>query len=113
MAACSTRRRSRRAGLRVEAIHDERGYRRIRRELARQYDVGARSRIEVVDVDLEGDRRLIVHHKVLSRPLQEDTRRVLQHVADLWGYEVVLREVDQTSDTVLKEHTSEARPVFF
>src|SRR3981081_3675361 len=27
------------AGIRVDAIHDERGYRRVRRELARQYDV--------------------------------------------------------------------------
>src|SRR6202045_2745092 len=29
-----------RAGVKVDAIHDERGYRRVRRELARQYDVG-------------------------------------------------------------------------
>ena len=29
-----------RAGILVDAIHDERGYRRLRRELARQYDVG-------------------------------------------------------------------------
>ena len=28
------------AGIRVDAIHDERGYRGVRRELARQYDVG-------------------------------------------------------------------------
>ena len=30
--------------LRVEAIHDERGYRRLRRALARQYDVGLHRR---------------------------------------------------------------------
>ena len=29
-----------RSGILVDAIHDERGYRRLRRELARQYDVG-------------------------------------------------------------------------
>src|SRR4029453_15117232 len=28
------------AGIRVDAIHNERGYRRIRRELSRQHDVG-------------------------------------------------------------------------
>jgi stage V sporulation protein R len=45
------------AGIRVDAIHDERGYRRVRRELARQYDVGfIDPNIEVVDVDLSGDR---------------------------------------------------------
>ena len=100
----------------VSAIHDERGYRRIRRTLAQQYDVAwLDPDIQVVDVDLEGDRRLILHHKLLKQAYlrEEDARRVLQHIADLWGYEVVLREIDQTSDTVLKEHTSEARPVFF
>ena len=98
------------------AIHDERGYRRIRRALARQYDMAwLDPDIQVVDVDLAGDRRLILHHKLLKQAYlrEEDARRVLQHLADLWGYEVVLREIDQTSDTVLKEHTSEARPVFF
>jgi stage V sporulation protein R len=28
---------------------------------------------------------------------------VLQHLADLWSYDVLLREVD-AADTVLKEH---------
>src|SRR5262249_17932169 len=46
-----------RAGMKVDAIHDERGYRRVRRELARQYDVSLMdANIEVVDVDLSGDR---------------------------------------------------------
>jgi stage V sporulation protein R len=53
------------AGIRVDAIHDERGYRRVRRELARQYDVGfIDANIEVVDVDLAGDRRLMLRHTV-------------------------------------------------
>src|SRR3984885_11242427 len=47
------------AGIKVDAIHDERGYRRVRRELARQFDVGfIDPNIEVVDVDLAGDRQL-------------------------------------------------------
>src|SRR3979411_2274068 len=46
-----------RAGIRVDAIHDERGYRRVRRELARQYDVGfVEPNLEVIDVDLAGNR---------------------------------------------------------
>jgi len=102
--------------LRVEAIHDERGYRRLRRALARQYDVGwLDPDIQVMDVDLSGDRRLIVHHNLLNRvPLDEsDARRVLQHLADLWGYDVVLKEIEPTNGTVLKEHTARARPMFF
>jgi stage V sporulation protein R len=99
------------AGIKVEAIHDERGYRRIRRQLARQYDVGwTDPNIEVVDVDLAGDRRLLLRHTVVNGALLEeaDAKRVLQHLADLWSYDVLLREVD-AADTVLKEHVASPR----
>src|SRR3546814_20304357 len=47
--------------LRVDAIHDERGYRRIRRSLAREYEIGRQEpEIQVVDAELAGDRKLIV-----------------------------------------------------
>jgi spore cortex formation protein SpoVR/YcgB (stage V sporulation) len=93
--------------LRVEAIHDERGYRRIRSALARQYDVAwLDADIQIVDVDLAGDRRLVLHHNVANRILleAEDTGRVLQHLADLWSYDVLLKEIDNASGVVLKEH---------
>src|SRR3954451_3160812 len=102
--------------VRVEAIHDERGYRRIRRALARQYDVALLDPdIQVVDVDLTGDRRLILHHAVLNRVLldEDDARRVMQHLADLWGYDVVLKEVEAASGVVLREHVASARRTFF
>jgi spore cortex formation protein SpoVR/YcgB (stage V sporulation) len=98
--------------LRVEAIHDERGYRRIRRALARHYDVAwTMPDIQVVDVNLAGDRRLILHHRALNRVLLDegDARLVLQHLADLWGYDVLLKEVDPASDAVLKEHAASPR----
>jgi stage V sporulation protein R len=98
-------------GIKVEAIHNERGYRRIRRQLARQYDVGwTDPNIEVVDVDLAGDRRLVLRHTAVNGGLLEETdaKRVLQHLADLWSYDVLLREVD-SSDTVLKEHAASPR----
>ena len=45
--------------LTVQAIHDERGYRKIQRALARQYDIAwTLPDIQVVDVDLDGDRKL-------------------------------------------------------
>jgi stage V sporulation protein R len=93
-------------GMRVSAIHDERGYRRIRRELSRQYDIGwIDPHIEIVDVDLPGDRRLVLRHTVMNGGLLEEneTKRVLQHLADLWSYDVILQEADQ-SGTILKEH---------
>ncbi len=43
----------------VASIHDERGYERIRSSLAKSLDVSAyQPDIQVVDVDLLGDRRL-------------------------------------------------------
>jgi spore cortex formation protein SpoVR/YcgB (stage V sporulation) len=99
------------AGIRVDAIHDERGYRRVRSELARQYDVGfIDPNIEVVDVDLEGDRRLVLRHAVVkgAQLNEADAKRVLQHLADLWSYDVSLVEVEDT-DTILKEYVVSPR----
>jgi spore cortex formation protein SpoVR/YcgB (stage V sporulation) len=100
-----------RAGIKVDAIHDERGFRRVRRELSKQHDVGfIDANIEVVDVDLAGDRRLILRHTVVKgAQLHEvDTKRVLQHLADLWTYDVSLAEVDAT-EKVLKEYVLHPR----
>jgi stage V sporulation protein R len=101
------------AGIKVDAIHNERGYRRIRRELSRQYDVGfLDANIEVVDVDLAGDRRLMLQHVVVrgARLQETDARPVLQHLADLWGYDVSLTEVD-AGNSVLKEYLVSPRSI--
>ncbi len=98
--------------LAVGAIHDERGYRRLRRALARGYDIGRQDPdIQIEDVDLAGDRRLVLHHRVLDRRLLEpdEARNVLQHLADLWGYAVLLKEIDPTDGAVLREHHANAR----
>jgi spore cortex formation protein SpoVR/YcgB (stage V sporulation) len=102
--------------LRVDAIHDEPGFRRIRRVLARQHDVAwSDPDIQVTDVDLTGDRRLIVQHNVVNGALlqEQEALRVLQHLADLWGYDVLLKEVDVSTGSLRKEHSVQARPVFF
>ncbi|HKM62938.1 MAG TPA: SpoVR family protein, partial [Acidisphaera sp.] len=98
--------------MRVTAIHDERGYKRIQRALARQYDVAwTTPDIQVIDVNLAGDRRLILHHRALNRVLLDegDARHVLQHLADLWGYDVLMKEIDPATDAVLKEHAASPR----
>jgi stage V sporulation protein R len=95
----------------VNAIHNERGYRAIRASLADTFDlVRQEPEIEIVDVDLERDRRLMLRHRVHSGITLEarDTEAVLRHLAELWGYEVRLVEVDATSDRVLK--TFDAAP---
>ena len=93
----------------VDAIHDSEGYRSIRRSLARSYDPGLNDPdIQVVDVDLSGDRRLMLEHR--TRPGQllakKDAEATLKYLAMLWGYEVRLQEVDSNTDAVLATHTS-------
>ncbi len=100
--------------MKVAAIHDERGYRAVRHALARQYDIAwAEADIQIVDVDLVGDRRLILEHRVLNQVLLDEasTKAVLQHLADLWGYEVELEEVDPATGARLKRHTVPPRRV--
>jgi spore cortex formation protein SpoVR/YcgB (stage V sporulation) len=100
--------------MKVAAIHDERGYRAVRHALARQYDIAwAEADIQIVDVDLVGDRRLILEHRVLNQVLLDEasTKAVLQHLADLWGYEVELEEVDPATGARLKKHTIAPRRV--
>jgi spore cortex formation protein SpoVR/YcgB (stage V sporulation) len=97
--------------LKVEAIHDEVGYRRIRSALSRQYDLSRREPdVQVVDVDLTGDRTLVLAHYVHNSVLLDEKtcRSVLRYAAQLWGYAVKLIEVDATTDKTLK--TYEAAP---
>ncbi len=90
----------------VDAIHDDEGYRAIRRSLARSYDPGlSDADIQVVDVDLSGDRRLMLEHR--TRPgqlLSKDVEPTLKQLAFLWGYDVKLQEVDSATDVVLATH---------
>ena len=64
--------------------------------------------IEVVDVDLAGDRKLMLQHRVYSVILlqERDTAMVLRHLANLWGYEVTLAEVSAQSEAILKQHSA-------
>jgi stage V sporulation protein R len=91
----------------VDAIHDELGYRRVRSALSRQYDLARREPdIQVIDVDLAGDRCLVLAHTVYNGVLLEDKscRSVLSHVATLWGYNVRLLERDAVTDETIKTH---------
>ena len=93
----------------VDAIHDDEGYRAIRRSLARSYDPGLNDPdVQVLDVDLSGDRRLILEHRtepgrLLSRG---DAEATLRHVGALWGYEVAMQEVDASTEAVLATYSA-------
>ena len=90
----------------VGAIHDERGYRKVRDKLAVSYDLSQMEPdIQVADVDLKGDRELVLRHNVRDGiPLAEKHRdEVLAHVRRLWGYDVRMSGVDgETGKTVFE-----------
>ena len=91
----------------VDAIHDEPGYREIRRSLAQSYDPSRYSPdIQIVDVDLAGDRCLQVEHR--TKPGQvlhkKDAEATLRALADLWGYEVKLTEVDDRTGAAIARY---------
>jgi spore cortex formation protein SpoVR/YcgB (stage V sporulation) len=93
----------------VDAIHDERGYRRVRKKLARHYDASSDDpQLEVTDADLSGARRLVVTHRVRNGVLldKDECDRTLLYLAQLWGYRVRLVEVDGDNGKTLKEHES-------
>jgi spore cortex formation protein SpoVR/YcgB (stage V sporulation) len=96
----------------VVAIHDEQGYRNLRRRLALHYDIAAQDPdLQVTDADLSGSRRLVLTHFVRNGVLLDKTEaeRTLQYLAQLWGYRVKLVEADSEGGRVLKEH--EALPM--
>ncbi|MEP3275140.1 MAG: SpoVR family protein [Stappiaceae bacterium] len=80
----------------VSDIHDERGFHHIRDVFAQNHDLSAHEPyIQIVDVDLLGDRRLKLQHvKHNGIPLDEDEKdATLRHLKYLWGYDVTLEEV--------------------
>jgi len=94
---------------RIEAIHDEAGYRSLRRLLARQYSREYRvPPIQVMRFDRDGDRSLVLRYRrVRNRPVGVETREVMDHVARLWQFPVCL-EVTGDGDAV--EYSQEVRP---
>ena len=52
-----------------------------------------------MDVDLAGDRKPTSSTACSMASLEEnDAQKVLQHVADLWGYDVKLSEADESGN---------------
>jgi stage V sporulation protein R len=88
--------------LQISAIHDERGYRYVRQQLAEQYNLGNREpNIQVWQVNTRDDRALTLRHTQFQRrPLNQQAQEVLRHVARLWGFDVHLETVDPSGHIV-------------
>ena len=76
----------------VDSIHDERGYRRVRKLLAQQHAQEMRvPDVQVVRFDRDGDRSLTLRHqRRRGRPLTEAAAEVVAHLRRLWGFPVRL-----------------------
>jgi stage V sporulation protein R len=79
--------------------------------LSRQYDLARREPdIQVIDVDLAGDRCLVLAHTVYNGVQldEKSCQSVLRHISELWGYNVRLHEVEAATDRRLKTHEAAA-----
>ena len=88
--------------LTVDSIHDEHGYRRLRRLFAGQYNRDwLVPDIQVTRYDRRGDRSLTVQHRRhRNRPLAAEAEDVLKHLARLWGFAVKLETCDEAGKAV-------------
>nr|WP_312509362.1 SpoVR family protein [Pseudomonas luteola] len=91
--------------LEVAAIHDDRGYRLIREQLAAQYNLGNREpNIQIWNINRRGDRSLTLRHTQHDRkPLGDSTEEVLKHLHRLWGFDTHL-ETAQGDQIVSTQH---------
>jgi stage V sporulation protein R len=101
------------AKLQVDAIHNEPGYRKLRRHLAEQYNLGSSDpNIQVWNVDLRGDRSLTLRHFMHQRrPLASVSEATLTHMANLWGFTVRLEQqaLDGTVKLISEQKTDRRR----
>lgn len=88
--------------LRIEAIHNETGYQRIREALSSQYNLSHNEPdIQVFMVDLEGSRELTLHHtQYQNMPLHaQTTQEVLKHLHTLWQFPITLKSLSGDGQT--------------
>ncbi len=76
--------------LKVDAIHDDQGYRRVRKLLALQHANEERvPDIQVLRYDRDGDRSLTLRYaQRRGRSLDEAAQEVVVHLRRLWGFPV-------------------------
>ena len=75
----------------VSAIHNARGYKKIRKNLSASYETAAMiPDIQIVNADITGTRELhLIHESYKGRRLnKKSAQQVLIHVQTLWGYDV-------------------------
>src|SRR4029453_3647726 len=76
------------SSLKVDSIHDDAGYRRVRKLLAQQHAHEERvPDVQIVRYDRDGDRSLTLRHtQRRGRQLNEAASEVVVHLRRLWGF---------------------------
>ena len=94
--------------LAIDSIHNESGYRRVRKLLAQQYNRDNQlPDIQIVGFERDGDRSLTVRHQLhRKRKLTDDRGEVLKHLHRLWGFKVRFETVDDSGEVIREEDIS-------
>ena len=97
--------------VRINAIHDEDGYRQVRANLAASYDVTLNEPdIQIADVDLLGNRALVLKQTVCDgiEVDRSSSAEIIKHIRHLWGYDVSLDGIDsETGNTLFHLSTTQ------
>jgi spore cortex formation protein SpoVR/YcgB (stage V sporulation) len=96
--------------LTISAIHDEAGYKHIRRVLSNQYNLSMNEPdIQIWDTDVRGDRSLVLRYTPFQgAPLADSYREVMKHLHRLWGFNVRLESIDDQGSVEMLHETGAA-----
>ena len=95
----------------VTDIHDDIGYREIRKALSQQYDLSMRDPdIHVQKVRKDDDRAMfLMHQRYQGVTINKDVHEVLKHIKRLWGFDIYLKSMNtNTDDATFFQCTSKA-----
>jgi stage V sporulation protein R len=93
----------------IGAIHNERGYKKVREHLSTQYEPSFHvPAIQVTKVDLHQTSKLYLTHFIQKdrRLDPENTKATLEHIRYLWGFPVELHSKNKLG---INENTFEAK----
>jgi spore cortex formation protein SpoVR/YcgB (stage V sporulation) len=76
----------------VKAIHDEDGFKQLRKSLANQYlPENYIPKLEITNVDYNTRKLSLTYYKINDRALSTDVTKVLKYLEYLWGFPVELQ----------------------
>ena len=87
----------------VSDIHNNAGFKSIRKKLASQHEIVRMfPDIQVVDADINGTREIVMYHFSANkqRLASKQAQEVMEYVHKLWGFPVELVSVDQDDEVL-------------